>query len=521
VLERRSMLGGAAVTEEIVPGFKFSRFAYLAGLLRPTIISELDLHRHGLVYLPRTPSSFTPSPVNGDGRSLILGASAEEDAASIAQFSAADAAAYPEYEAFLGQCRDLVTPLLDSPPPNPLEAHASIIERARAVSTLSTMVRAGFRHKDAVVPFYELFTAPAAHVLDRWFEGEVLKATLATDAVIGAIVSPNSAGSAYVLLHHVMGEAAGRQGVWAYCKGGMGAVSDAIGAAAKEAGAELVTGATVAEIKCDSSGKASAVQMSDGRLLRARRAVLSNANPHHTFLDLINPAAATLPPAFAKHVAHADYSCGAFKINLALSGLPNFACMPSSPDGAPGPQHRGTIHFASSMAAMDIAYLEAARGIPATRPVVEMTIPSSLDDSIAPPGQHVCQLFVQYAPYELDPACGSWADEAFKQRFVDRVLDVIEQYAPGFRSLILGIDVISPLDLERILGLHKGNIFHGSLALHQLAYARPVPGWSSHRTPMRGLYLCGAGTHPGGGVMGAAGRNTARIVLADLGVPFR
>mmetsp|Transcript_79622 Transcript_79622/g.234158 ORF Transcript_79622/g.234158 Transcript_79622/m.234158 type:complete len:841 (+) Transcript_79622:58-2580(+) len=522
VLERRDLVGGAAVTEEIIPGFKFSRFSYLAGLLRPSVIQELDLHRHGLEYLIRRPSSFTPSPVDGDGRYLVLGAGEEEDHASIAQFSKQDADAYTAYEDFLGQCRDIVDPLLEGPPPNPFEPGASLRERLDSTRRALQMARAAIRHRSAIVPFYELLTGPAQQFLDRWFESEVLKTTLATDAVIGSIVSVRQNGSAYVLLHHVMGEVAGRKGVWSYARGGMGAVSDAAASAAKEAGAEVVTSANVAAIMYE-DGRATGVRMADGRHLTARRAVVSNATPYHTFMELLPGYDATgparqlpgnpLPRDFAMHVRHTDYAGGSFKINLALSGLPNFACWPSPPDGSPGPQHFGTIHFENRMQELEDGYREASLGMPATRPVVEMTIPSSLDDTLAPPGRHVCQLFVQFAPYHVDPKIGSWDDPAFTEEFVQRVYDVVERFAPGFKDLIIGQDVITPLDLERIVGLHQGNICHSALSLNQLAFARPVPGWSSHRTPLERLYLCGAGCHPGGGVMGAAGRSCARAIL--------
>lgn len=384
------------------------------------------------------------------------------------------------------------------------------------------MLRAAVRHRKAVVPFYELFTGPAQQFLDRWFESEILKTTLATDAVIGSIVSVRQNGSAYVLLHHVMGEVAGRKGVWSYARGGMGAVSDAAASAAREAGAEIVTSASVAAIAHE-GGRATGVRLADGRLISARRAVVSNATPYHTFMELLPGYDATgpgssspsnpLPRDFATHIRHTDYAGGSFKINLALRGLPNFACWPSPADGSPGPQHFGTIHFENRMQELEDGYREASLGMPATRPVVEMTIPSSLDDTLAPPGCHVCQLFVQFAPYHVDPKIGSWDDPAFTDAFVQRVYDIVERFAPGFRDLIIGQDVITPLDLERIVGLHQGNICHSALSLNQLAYARPAPGWSSHRTPLPGLFLSGAGCHPGGGVMGAAGRSCARAIL--------
>eukprot|EP00937_MAST-01D_sp_MAST-1D-sp2_P000998 g998.t1 len=553
LLERRHLLGGAAVTEELVPGFKFSRASYLAGLLRPQIIEELQLERHGFRYLPRDPSSFTPTAVDGvhGGKSLVLGASEEANWRSIAQFSKADADAFPRYEEFLGRVRELTQPLLDSAPPDPgsLRDHARFYERLRAAKTARQLVSLGLRHRQTLVPFYELFTAPAAFILDRWFESEILKTTLATDAVVGAMLSPSQAGSAYVLLHHVMGEAAGKQGVWSYVEGGMGAISDAIAAAARERGAEMLTNATVARILHEGTGegaRASGVLMADGTELRART-VLAGCTPYHTFLELLpGLSAATgfagagaggagaaaeaespLPASFRHHVRFADYSCGAFKINCAVSALPDFACWPNAPNEAgaggatgarPGPQHRGTVHFESRMSEIEEAYREASMGIPASRPVIEMTIPSAVDTTLAPPGQHVVQLFVQFAPYNVDPKVGNWEDERFKNAFADRVFAIVDEFCPGFSASVIERDVLSPLDLERVFGLQGGNITHGALALHQLGYSRPAPGFSSYRTPLKGLYLCGAGAHPGGGVMGAPGRNCAHVVLSDYGL---
>ena len=307
LLERRGVLGGAAVTEELFPGFKFSRASYLAGLLRPQVIQELELTRHGFRYLPRDPSSFTPTAVHGPhaGRSLLLGVDAAATAASIAQFSHADAAAFPRYEAFLQDVRAVVQPLLDGPPP--VSSRGGIAERLGALRRVRASARAALASPGTLEGLAELMTAPAAHILDRWFESDVLKATLATDAVIGALTSPRTPGSAYVLLHHVMGEAAGVPGVWAYVQGGMGALSGAVAAAAREASAHLCTNADVAEVLLDASGGAEGVRLRGGAVLRAK-AVLAACTPHHLFRELM-PADA-VPPTFAKHIAHVDYSCG-------------------------------------------------------------------------------------------------------------------------------------------------------------------------------------------------------------------
>jgi phytoene dehydrogenase-like protein len=521
VLERRHVLGGAAVTEELVPGFRYSRASYLAGLLRPQVVKDLQLERHGLRYLVRDPSSFTPSLPGSrhGGKSLLLHGNMVETQRSIAQFSARDAAAYPAYEAFLGSVRQVVNPLIDGPPLD-FAAGGRWRERlAMAGQAMGAATAAARQPAGTVAGLMELFAAPAEHILDRWFESDILKATLATDAVIGALVSPRTPGSGYVLLHHVMGEVAGRPGVWAYVQGGMGALSGAIAKAAMEAGAKLHTGAEVDTILVNDAGTAvQGVRLVDGRTVRAP-VVLSNATPHTTFLELL--ADGVLPDSFRRHIEHADYSCGAFKINLALSRLPQFACMPGTAPGEAGPQHRGTVHFETTVEEIHAAFLDASAGRPAVRPVVEMTLPSVLDATLVDtPGTHVAGLFVQFAPYTLANGA-SWADERFKSAFVDRVLVIVEEHCPGFKQSILHYDALSPLDLERTFGLHQGNIFHGALSLHQLAHNRPAPGWSSHRTPLAGLYLAGAGAHPGGGVTGAPGRNAAGVVLSDLGVGMR
>ena len=327
----------------------------------------------------------------------------------------------------------------------------------------------------------------------------------------------------------------------------MGAVSEAVASAARGFGAEIVTNAAVSEILLDDDGGGSGsgsggsgaagwvrgVRVGEGAQAADVRAdaVLSGCAPYHTFLELLpggyapygasTGGGSPLPDAFRRHIRFTDFACGALKINCAVDALPDFECAPNAdipgPPGTPGPQHRGTVHFENTMGELEDAYREASAGIPATRPAIEMTVPSAVDPTLAPPGKHVVQFFVQYAPYDVDPKAGSWADPGFKDAFADRVFAVVDEFCPGFSDSVLYRDVLSPLDLERVFGLHKGNIFHGSLAVHQLVYGRPAPGHASHRSPVPGLYMCSAGTHPGGGVMGAAGRNAARIVLDDWG----
>eukprot|EP00940_MAST-03C_sp_MAST-3C-sp2_P002155 g2155.t1 len=530
VLERRHCVGGAAVTEEIVPGFKFSRASYLAGLMRPRIVEELNLEKYGFEYIPREFSSFTPTHIKGPnaGKYLLMGRDLNATKASIAQWSESDADAYVEYELFLDRMRELVVPLLDAPPPNLLFG-GGIRESRNTARQLAQLCKVGWRHRESLVPLYELITGSAMQILDRWFDGDVLKTTLACDAVIGALVGPRQVGSAYVLLHHVMGEAAGQRGVWAYMRGGMGTVSNSIASAARDAGVEIVTNARVSGLLSSDEGEIAGVvgvQLEDGTKVGARRAVISGAGPYHTFMELCDETVYASNPAardFAKHLKFQDHGCGAFKINVALNDLPDFACCPSprkiAADGTAayrkhGPQHTGTIHFEETVDDLDRAYREASNGKPATRPVIEMTIPSTLDDTLAPKGHHVAQLFVQFAPYDLaSDAGGNWSEQEFKDAFVRRVFDIVDEHCPNFSSSIVGYDALSPLDLERIFGLHKGNIFHGAMSLPQLAWARPVPGYSGHRSPVPNLYMCSAGTHPGGGVMGAPGRHCAEALM--------
>ena len=527
VLERRHLVGGAAVTEEIIDGYKCSRASYLAGLLRPQIIQDLELEKYGFKYLPRDPSSFTPTLTKD--RYLILGASEEMNWKSIAQFSEQDADAFIEYENFLGKIREILEPLLDGPPPD--VSQGSWRTRLDSLQMMNHLCKVGYKNREILIPFYELLTAPASHILNRWFESDILKCTLATDAIIGAMCSPSTPGSAYVLLHHVMGEAAGRKGVWAYIEGGMGKVTQTIAESGIDHGMEIMCDSKVNQILLEGSTssatglntkKAIGVELTDGRKLYADN-ILSNTTPDRTFMELI--PSQELPQEFRKHIEMVDYSSAVMKINVALNKLPNFSCYQTEIDSKTnqeiaGPQHRGTIHFETTMRELEKAYEDASVfRRPSDRPVIEMTIPTSLDNTLAPKGKHVCTLFVQYAPYDLDPNIGSWKDPHFKKKYVEEtVFKIIDEKAPGFSQSVIAYDALSPYDLEQIFGLHRGNIFHGALGLHQLAYTRPAPNYAQHRSPISNLYMCGSGTHPGGGVMGAPGRNCANILLNDLGI---
>jgi phytoene dehydrogenase-like protein len=505
VLERRPVLGGACVTEELWPGYRVSRAAYVAGLLRPAVVRELGLEARGLRLIPRRPaSSFTPLP---DGRALLLGPDAEASRASIRAFSPRDAEAWPRYEAFLARAARAVETLLDVPPPDPAQlAWRDLPPLARLARRL-----AGLRRD--LPRLAALVLGPARPALEGWFESEPLRGTLATDALIGAFAGPSSPGTGYVLLHHVMGESCGARGVWAYVAGGMGALAEALAAAARGAGAEIRREAPVARVAV-AGGRARGVVLEDGSELEAR-CVLSGADPRHTFLGLVGERA--LPPDFARAVACLDLRSPVVKINLALDRLPAFRGRPAAAGPGPAPEHSGTIHLgAQDLDALEASFAAAARGELPERPMIELTLPSSLDPTLAPAGHHVASLFVQHAP-EL-PAEG-WA--AQREAFADRVLALVDEAAPGFAASVRHREVLAPPDLERVFGLSGGHIFHGALGLDRLLCLRPVPGWGRYRTPLPGLYLCGAGTHPGGGVMGACGRNAAGEVLRDLGLRRR
>ncbi|KAJ4714417.1 Pyridine nucleotide-disulfide oxidoreductase domain-containing protein 2 [Melia azedarach] len=513
VLERRHVIGGAAVTEELISGFKFSRCSYLQSLLRPSVIRELELARHGLKLLKRSPSSFTPCL---DGRYLLLGPDKELNHSEISKFSKRDADAYPRYEEQLEKFCKFMDPLLDSPTPELLQGVSSLNDRFKNnIQNSAFWVRClrqalSLGQKD-MVEFMDLLLSPASKVLNNWFETDVLKATLATDAVIGTMGNVRTPGSGYVLLHHVMGETDGDRGIWSYVEGGMGSVSMAIGNAAGEAGAQIVTSAEVSQLMIDDYGRVNGVLLADGTQVHSS-IVLSNATPYKTFMELVPNN--ILPNDFILSIKHSDYSSGTTKINLAVDKLPQFqSCKLRHPD--PGPQHVGTIHIGSeSIGEIDSACQEAVNGLPSSRPVIEMTIPSVLDKTISPPGSHVINLFVQYTPYK--PSDGNWEDPAYRESFAKRCFSLIDEYAPGFSSSVIGYDMLTPPDLEREIGLTGGNIFHGAMGLDSLFLMRPVKGWSNYRTPLEGLYLCGSGAHPGGGVMGAPGRNAAHVVLQDL-----
>ncbi|OWK35713.1 phytoene desaturase family protein [Fimbriiglobus ruber] len=495
VLERREIIGGCCITEELWPGYKVSTAAYVNSLLRPEIIRDLELKKHGFEMIPRSPSSFTPFP---DGRYLLMGPDKDLTHREIAKFSAKDADAYPKYEAMLTRVADFLEPLLDETPPDPWGGVGDLYRLGKIAWKFRKLGRT------AGAEAIEVLTGAARPVLDRWFESDELKATLATDAVIGAFAAPSMPGTAYVLFHHVMGECNGVRGVWGYVRGGMGTISSSIAAAAKQHGAEIKTNAAVAKI-LTRDGRAVGVALEDGTEFTAPR-IASCADANVTFNKLTDPK--DLPADFRAAVNRIDYSSATVKINVCLSEPPNFKALPGS---GVGPQHHGTMHVCPNMDYIERAYDDAKYGKWAADPMLECTMATALDSSLAPPGKHILSMFVQYAPYHLKGT--TWAAE--KDKFADRCFDVLNEYAPNFKASVIDRVVIPPPEMERLWGITGGNIMQGTMSTSGMFSLRPVAGFAQYRTPVRGLYLCGAAAHPGGGVMGAAGRNAAREVLRD------
>lgn len=506
VLERRHVLGGAATTEELWPGFKVSTAAYVISLFLPEIIRDLRLREYGLTILPRNPSSFTPLL---DGRSLLMGPDKQLNRREIGKFSQRDADRFEQYEALLERVAATMEPLLSKPAPDllPLPTSWRAIgwsKKLRDGRAALSMYRALGALGADIPEALELLAGSARAILDRWFESDVLKATLATDAIIGAFAPISAPGSAYVLLHHVMGEAGGARGVWGYVQGGMGGLATSLERACNDLGVVVRREVEVARI-VTSANHVRGIELADGESIEAS-IVASSVDPHWTFERFLRPG--DLPDEFRAAVARIDYSSASAKINVALSEPPQFTAVPTTGIGA---HHHGTIHIGPSLDYLERAYDDAKYGRASAEPILEITLPTSVDQTIAPPGQHIMSMFVQYAPYHLRE--GNWDD--CKEEFADRCIAKLAEYAPNVPSAILHRQVLSPLDLERTYRLTGGNIFQGTMSMHQLFSMRPVPGWADHRTPVRGLYLCGAASHPGGGVMGACGRNAAIEILRD------
>ena len=494
VLERRHVLGGAAVTEEVFKGFKLSVCSYVVSLLRPEIIRELDLPRHGLEILPLD-GTFTPMP---DGNYLWRSNDHGRTRREIARHSRVDAEAYEEYSRAMVEMGRFVKPILTMVPPDPTSLNP------RGLRTLLQLFQR-FRRlaRQDQFTLTQLMTMSAVDFLDQWFETDVLKATMSASGVIGTFLGIRSPGTAYVLLHHYMGEIDGALRSWGLPKGGTGAISNAIAEAAREAGAEVRTEAAVARIAVRDN-RAQGVVLENGDELQAG-AVASSVDPRLTFLRFLDEG--LLPDDFLDDIHRYRFRGSSGKVNLALDGLPEFTCLPGA-----GAHLRGAVSISPSVDYMERAYDAAKYGRFSPEPYIDIVIPSLTDPSVAPPGRHVMSCFVQYAPYHLKE--GGWDEK--REEFGDTVVNALTRYAPNIRNLILHRQVVTPLDLEREWGLSEGNIFQGELTLEQLFFHRPAPGWAQYRTPIRNLYMCGSATHPGGGIMGAPGRNAAMRILSDV-----
>lgn len=492
-LERREMVGGCSVTEEVWPGFRVSTAAYLTSLLQERIVRELDLPRFGYQVDAKDPAFFSAFP---DGRHFFMWKDQQKTLDEIAKFSKCDAQVYPEYEKHLERLSEVVESLLLTTPPEfPPRRIGDFVEYLKLAGRFRKLA------PKELTSLVKIFTQSAADFLDEWFESPEVKVTLATDGVIGANGGPRSPGTAYILLHHCMGGVAGKRGLWGFVRGGMGAVSNAIAAAARSHGAAIRVNAAVDRILVR-DGRARGVVLAGGEEIEAA-VVVSNLDPHATFLRLLDER--DLDPEFRAAIRRFRIEGASLKINLALSGLPEFRAFP----GAPGPQHRATMHICPSIEYVERAWDDAKYGRPSERPLLEMTIPTMYDPSLAPPGRHIMGIFLQYAPYTLRDT--TW--DRIRETYTEKVIDLIAEYAPNFRSLIIDRQTLTPLDLERRFGITGGNIFHGEMSLDQLFVMRPVAGWARYRTPIPRLYLCGSGAHPGGGVMGAPGYNAAREIL--------
>jgi len=501
VLERRAQVGGAAATEEFHPGFRNSVAAYTVSLLSPKIIRDLELPRHGLRIVERPLSNFLPLP---DGRYLKVGPGRTK--AEVAKFSARDAARLEAYEARLTRLTDVLRALALRAPPNlptgqgPAANLGALVGAAKAANRLRSLDLEGQRD------LFELFTRSAGDLLDQWLESEPIKAILGFDGIVGTYASPYEAGTGYVLMHHCWGEVNGKRGAWGHAIGGMGAITQAMARACAERSVDIRVNSAVSEILIE-KGRAAGVVTDKGEKIAAR-AVVSNLHPKLTFEKLVDPA--ILPADFRARIASYRSGSGSFRMNLALSELPSFSALP----GRAAAEHHGSgIVIAPNLAYMERAYFDARLEGWSAAPIIEMLLPSTLDDSLAPPGRHVASLFCQHVAPQL--ADGRSWDEA-RDEVADLMIDTVEAYAPGFKASVIARQILTPLDLERDFGLVGGDIFHGRLGLDQLYSARPVLGHADYRSPIPGLYMCGASTHPGGGVTGLPGLNAAREMIRDF-----
>jgi phytoene dehydrogenase-like protein len=485
VVERRPIVGGAAVTEEPWPGFRINTFSYAAGMLRPQIAEELELARFGYDVILLDPEMFVPFP---DGRALTLWMDDERSVREVAKFSAKDARAYPRYSQYWSDVVDLVEPMLLAPPA-PLTDLVGLLPGEQAERLLR-----------------DLFLRSIRSVLDEWFESEELKAALSSSAVIGTFLGPDAPGTAYVLAHHKFGNVGSVRKAWGFARGGMGSISNALRRAAEHFGARVETGVGVRRILVR-DGRATGVELADGRSVSAR-VVASSIDAKHTFLELLPPDA--LEPEFRGQVERIRSVGAALKFNAALDGLPDFTAAP----GTPGPHHGAFVDLIPSMDYVQAAFDDAWHGRFSRRPFMDIVFQSARDPSVAPAGKHTMTCFVQYAPPK--PREGSWEDA--KPAAAETILDTIGEYAPNIRRVVKHWQIVSPADIEAILGMTGGSIFQGDITPDQMFSFRPVPGWAKYRTPIAGLYLCGSAAHPGGGVLGAPGHNAAQAILEDLKV---
>jgi phytoene dehydrogenase-like protein len=498
VLEARPVVGGACVSEELWPGYQVSTTSYVSTLLLPQAVARFDLARHGYRVIRQDPAFFVPYP---DGRTLTLHGD-DRDLGEIAKFSRRDAAVYPGFHHALERLGGFIRPLILKPPPR---------VDGRSPGDLWSLLTTGLAARRLAPAdlqlLVQLSTLGIADVLDGWFESDAFKAFLCSQAVIGAYGGVHQPGTAFLLLHDVLGGVDGSAGVWGVVVGGMGAITRALAAAARERGAVIRTGAPVRAIELGTGGRAEGVRLDSGEVVPAD-AVVSNATPRKTFLELLPDGA--LSADFTEQMRRFKDLGASLKVHLALSELPDFTAMPGKD---PGPQHRGLLNFCPTVDFIEDAWDDCRRGGFSERPAIEACIHSVLDPSCAPPGKHVMTCFVQYGPRHLRD--GTWA--GMKETVADRVIAELARYAPNLPRAVIARHVYTPEDLETIFGLSGGNIFHGAMTPDQLFNFRPAAGYADYTTPVRGLYLCGSGTHPGGGVWGAAGWNAGHRILKDLG----
>jgi phytoene dehydrogenase-like protein len=499
VLERRAVWGGAAVTEEFHPGFRNSTASYTVSLLNPKVIRDLRLAQHGLVIVERPFANFLPLP---EGEYLMVGGGLGATQAEVARHSRRDAETLPAYYAMLDRVADVLRQLVLETPPAVGGGIGALLDAWKVAQRFRALDLAGRRD------VLDLFTKSAGEVLDRWFESDPIKAALGFDAIVGNFASPYTPGSAYVLLHHVFGEVNGKRGQWGHARGGMGAITQAMAAECRARGATLRANAAVTRVIVE-AGAAAGVELSGGEMVRAR-CVIANVNPKLLFERLVAPE--HLPDDFRARIAGYRCGSGTFRMNVALSALPDFTALPGK---HAQPHHASGIVIAPSLAYMERAFFDARTRGWSAAPIVELLIPSVVDDSLAPPGMHVASLFCQHVHPDLPQVLPGRTWDDARDEVAELMIDTVDRVAPNFKASVIGRRALTPLDLEREFGLTGGDIFHGALGLDQLFSARPVLGHGNYRAPVRGLYLCGAGTHPGGGVTGAPGHNAAREILKD------